>query len=144
MSATASREWEPQVGSDAVELRHSGKVHEPDRAGEAVQVKRVTQTLVITSDGARYSRAYLRPVSEGRYSDRSLVAATDDRVLCVRGRELLAEVARTATNLAGVERSKPEDVAAALAQLAAAGRDAYARFGQAMAAASRERQESGR
>lgn len=109
--------WEPREGEAVVDLRSTGRMHEPDRCGEVVTVKRVTDTLVITSDGEKYNRRHLTPHSEGRYSPRRLVSARDDRVLCVRGRKLLAEVARVAANLAAIDRRDPADIAGALAAL---------------------------
>lgn len=110
--------WEPREGDAAIELRHSGKTYEPDRISVPVTVHRVTATMVVTSDGERYNRATLKPVSEGRYSARTLVQPHDDRVLCVQGREVLTVLARTTGNLADVERTDPADVFAAVSQVA--------------------------
>jgi hypothetical protein len=109
--------WRPETGDKAVDLRSTGRSFEPDRCGETVTVYRITQTMVITSDGERYSRTHLKPISEGRYSPRQLVRADDDRVLCVRGRRLLAQVASVARNLADLDCKDPADISAALAQI---------------------------
>jgi hypothetical protein len=120
--------WEPQVGDDAIELRHSHGSTSHDRIGEPVKVHRITDTIVVTSDGERYGRAWLAPLSEGPYSSRRLVQPHDDRVLCVKGREVLAVLARTTDNLAKVERTDPADVFAALSQVAATASRAVASY----------------
>jgi hypothetical protein len=132
--------WEPREGEDVVDLRVNGRPNGvPDQCGPVVQVKTVTRTLVITSDGEKYSRNYLRPISEGRYSARQLVRATDDRVLCVRGRAVLDEMARTARNLADLPRTDPMDIMAALARLVAAAGDARSEYANSLTTASRYR-----
>jgi hypothetical protein len=136
--------WEPQVGDDAIELRHSGKVHEADRVSVPVTVQRVTATMVVTSDGERYSRATLKPISEGRYSARTLVPVTDDRVLCVRGREALAELARLTDNLARLDRANPIDFMGAFAQIQGAAEAARKAHVKAMLNATRAAQEAKR
>jgi hypothetical protein len=109
--------WEPREGEDVVDLRSTGKTYDVDRCGPVVQVKTITQTLVITTDGEKYNRLFLTPVSEGRYSSRQLVRASDDRVLCVQGRLTLEAVARVARNLADLPRTDPADITAALARV---------------------------
>lgn len=104
----------PQKGDAAVDYRHARGMVIRERVGEDVTVSNITQTMVITSDGERYNRGTLKPVSEGRYSDRELVPACDPRVLAVRARTELAEVARQVTNLAAIEHKTAEDVAGAL------------------------------
>lgn len=120
--------WEPQVGDDAIELRHSTRIHQLDGLSAPVVIRQITETIVVTSDGERYSRKSLTPISEGRYSDRTLVQPHDDRVLCVQGREVLAVLARTTDNLAKVERTDPADVFAALSQVAATASRAVAGY----------------
>jgi hypothetical protein len=107
-------QWQPRTGDNVVDLRSTGRIHDVDRCGPVVQVKTITQTLVITTDGERYSRSYLKPTSEGRYSSRQLVRADDDRVLCVRGRQVLRDVANMAQNLADLPRKDPADIVGAL------------------------------
>ncbi len=109
--------WQPRVGDDVVDLRSTGRAHDVDRCGPVVQVKTITETLVITTDGEKYSRNYLRPISEGRYSARQLVPARDDRVLCLRGRWHLDQVARVTRNLADLPRTDPADIIAAMNQI---------------------------
>ncbi len=137
-------QWEPQVGDLAVDLHRTGKVYDADRIGQTVTVKRVTETLVITSDGERYNRRHLVPVGHDRYAARKLVPANDDRVLCVRGRTHVAELARVVDNLARIDRKDPADHLAALAQIGAAAREAYAAFARELAEASRTEQASER
>lgn len=128
--------WQPKEGDPAAELLSTARPYDSDRVGEPVTVHRVTQTLVITSDGEKYSRNHLTPVSEGRYSNRQLVRANDDRVLCVRGRTLLAGVARVARNLADLDRRDPADITAALAQLVVTADDARRKYAALLAEAS--------
>jgi hypothetical protein len=137
MSRSAS--WSPQVGAECVDLRSGG----PTRAGmcgEVVTVKTVTDTIVVTSDGERYSRVHLAPISEGRHSDRRLVPAHDDRVLCVHGRRMLRDVAQLAANLSAIDRRDPADIVAALAQIATAATGARGRLLGLMQSASRKGQ----
>lgn len=120
--------WTPRRGDLCVDLRSSGNSWDPDRCGEEVTVKTVTETLVITSDGERYSRAHLTPISEGRYSSRKLVPAGDDRVLCVRGRTALRQVAQLANNLVGIDHKDPMAYVGALAEISRAAVEARADF----------------
>lgn len=132
----------PQVGDIATDLRRTGKVHEQDRCGSTVTVNRITETLVMTSDGERYNRAGLYPVSEGRHSPRRLVPASDPRVIVVKGREHLRVLARTTENLAKLDHKTPEDVIAAFAQIVlAAGVSRHAVI-ELMRQATRDEQES--
>lgn len=109
----------PQVGDPAVDYRYSRTAWDRERVSESLTVERVTQTMVVTSDGERYSRTHLHPISEGRHSDRTLVPATDLRVLAVRARDRLAEVAQATTNLSKLDHRTAEDVVAALANIVA-------------------------
>jgi hypothetical protein len=136
--------WLPQVGDDVVDLRQGSKAWDNDRAGSVVQVKTVTTSLVLTSDGEKYRAGGLYPIGEGLYSSRRLVAANDPRVLCIRGRDMIAEIARLADNLSKLDRKDPAEVSAALAQLAAKSGTVYQQFGRMMADASRQEREGGR
>jgi hypothetical protein len=114
---TAEREW-PQKGDSAVDLRTNGRAGgPPDRVSADLTVERVTATLVITSDGERYNRERLHPVSEGRYSDRELTRPTDPRVLAIRARLLLAGVAQRAERLNALEHKDAVEVMGALATI---------------------------
>lgn len=134
----------PQVGDPAVDFRRGRRSYERDRAGKDVTVSRLTQTMVITSDGERYNRGTLKPVSEGHYSDRELVPAYDPRVLAVRARDELAEVARQITNLAAIEHKTAEDVVGALAQAMGAANDGRRSVLALMREASAMEQEASR
>ena len=110
--------WEPAVGDDVVDLFVNGRPNgAPNRCGPVVQIKTITENLVITTEGEKYSRQHLTPLREGRYSARQLVRADDDRVLCVQGRIELDGVARTARNLADFPQTQPEDILSALTRL---------------------------
>jgi GTPase SAR1 family protein len=130
----------PQVGDPAVELRWA--MYGQDSCGKTTTVTRVTDTLVITSDGRRYNRKYLQRIGEFACSDRILVPATDPRVLAIKGREHLTALARTADNLARLDHKTPEDVVAALAQLIVAAGVSRNAVIALMAEASRTEQES--
>jgi hypothetical protein len=135
----------PQVGDLAVDLRTNGRPGGvPMRIGATVTVKAILTTIVLTSDGERYNRGSLKPVSEGRYSDRTLVPAGDDRVLIVKGREHLETLAGTVTNLAKLDHRKPEDIVQALAQIIVAAGLSRRAVIELMAGASRTEQESPR
>lgn len=135
----------PQVGDLAVDLWTNGRPNgKPDRAGDVVTVKDVLTTLVITSDGERYARIGLHPISEGRYSARKLVPATDPRVLVVRGRDHLTEMARLTDNLAKLDYKTPEDVVAALMRIVAATMASRNALIGLMRDATRSEQEGGR
>jgi hypothetical protein len=134
----------PQVGDKAVDLRAPAAAHKFGRCGDVVTVSRITQTLVITSDGERYNRERLHPVSEGRYSDRQLVPFGDPRVLVVLGREQLVGVAKLADNIAKLDHKAPEDVLAGLARIIMAASDARRRVIEIMREASKTEQESPR
>lgn len=129
-----AREWTPAVGDEVVDLFVNGRPNGvPNRCGPVVQIKTITQNLVFTTEGERYSRSHMKPVSEGRYSARELVRADDDRVLCVRGREVLASVARVAGNLADLPRTDPADITAALARLVVVADDGRRRYAAILA-----------
>jgi hypothetical protein len=134
----------PQVGDVAVDLRKAKYSYDQDRCGETITVKRITATMVITSDGGRYNRDRLHPVSEGRYSDRVLVPATDPRVLVIKGREHLTALAKMADNLARLDIKAPEDVVAAISQLITAAVVSRHAVIELMSEASRSAQESNR
>jgi hypothetical protein len=135
----------PQAGDLAVDLRTNGRANgRPDQVGQTVTVKNVLTTIVITSDGERYNRSTLKPITEGRYSGRQLVPASDNRVLVVRARSQLSEVAATAGNLAELDHRKPEDVVTALARISRAAYEAHRAVIDLMADASRTEQESPR
>lgn len=135
----------PQVGDRAVDLRTNGRPNgRPDRAGDVVTVKAITASMVLTSDGERYNRASLKPVSEGRYSDRQLVPPSDLRVLVVRGRAHLVEVARLADNISKLDHDAPEDILAGLARIIMAASDARRQVVEIMREASKTEQESPR
>jgi hypothetical protein len=139
---TANR-W-PQVGDEAVEFRAGARSWEQDSAGSVVRVKTITSTLVITSDGGKYNRDGLFPINEGRQSARRLVPAVDERVLCVRGRRQLGEVARQVENLSRIERKDPMEIVAAFAQIISTAADARREFISLTSAASKAEQESER
>jgi hypothetical protein len=132
----------PQVGDAAVDLRKTKGGR--NLCGEVVTVKDITTTLVITSDGERYNRARLHPASEGRYSDRELVPATDPRVLVVKSHEHLDAVAQLAVNLSRLDYRRPEDVVASLAQILGAAHMSWREVIALMREASRAEQESAR
>jgi hypothetical protein len=140
---TLANRW-PQRGDAAVEFRAAGRTWEADSIGTPTTIKTITTTLVITSDGARYNRDGLFPVSEGRQSARRLVPPADERVLCVQGRARLRELARQVANLADLERKDPMDIVAAFAQIIAATGQARSEFISLTAAASKAEQESDR
>lgn len=127
-------------GDAVVELRRAVRVGQQDEVGQPLTVAGVTQTLVIASNGERYRRSDLKPISEGRLSDRVLVPAGDDRVLIARGREKLRGLAATATNLVGVDYAAPADVMAALAQVVVAAQMRRKELGLLMAEATRRAQ----
>lgn len=134
----------PQVGDDAIELRHAHGSATHDRIGVPVTIKKITQTMVVTSNGERYNRDTLKPISEGRYSARTLVQPHDDRVLCVRGRESLEGLARLTSNLAKLEHTAPAEIFAALAQVVANASRDLNWFREQMRDASRAEQVSNR
>lgn len=136
--------WWPQVGDDAVEFRAAARTWDTDSIGTPTRIKSITQTLVITADGAKYNRDGLFPVSEGRQSARRLVPAGDPRVLCVQGRAKLREVARQVQNLADLERKDPMDIVGAFAQIVSAAAAARTEYIALTTAASRAEQESPR
>ncbi len=121
------RKW-PHRDAPAVELRISSRHSEPDRVGGPVVITDVTPTLVITSDGERYNRASLRPIREGRTSPRVLVPPTDNRVLCVEARKMLAELARVADNQAALGFTDPETYVGSLARMVVLSTDAHRRL----------------
>lgn len=126
--------WTPREGEDVVDLRVNGRPNGvPDKCGPVVQVKTITQTLVITTDGEKYSRNYLKPINEGRYSARQLVRADDDRVLCVQGQASLEKVARVARNLADLPHTDPMDILAAFARLVITAGDARTEYARLLA-----------
>lgn len=134
----------PQVGDRAVDLRKAKYSYDRDRCGATVTVSRITQTMVMTSDGERYNRERLHPVSEGRYSDRVLVPFGDPRVLVVLGRGHLAEVARLADNITKLDHKAPEDILAGLARIVMAASEARRQVVEIMREASKTEQESPR
>lgn len=140
---TVVNRW-PQVGDDAVEFRAAGRSWENDGIGTPTRVKTITQTLVITADGARYNRAGLFPVSEGRQSARQLVPTSDPRVLCAQGRAHLRDLARQVNNLADIERKDPMDIVGAFAQVVSAAAAARTEYIALTSAASKAEQESPR
>lgn len=107
--------WDPQKGDPCVE------VWDRSFAGPTIAatttVHQLTQTLVVTADGEKYNRQGLYPIRGGRYSDKQLRSAHDPKVLAIRARDHLREVARYADNLAKLDRRTPEDYMAALAQI---------------------------
>lgn len=134
----------PQIGDVAVDLRHSGKVGSQDRCGETVTVKRITQTMVITSNGEKYNRERLHPIHEGQYSDRELVPANDPRVLIIKGRQHLTTLADVARNLAEYDHRTPDDIVTALTQLVRAAMDSRTAVLGLIGEASRSEQASNR
>lgn len=137
---TVPGRW-PQPGDHAVEFRAAGRTWESDSIGQTTHVKTITQTLVITADGARYNRDGLFPVSEGRQSARRLVPPADVRVLCVQGRNRLRELAQHVGNLADLERKDPMDILAAFAQIIRATGAARSEFISLTTAASKAERE---
>jgi hypothetical protein len=135
----------PQVGDQAVDLRLAKRSYELNQCGDVVTVKAVMTTIVLTSDGERYNRASLKPVTEGRFSNRELVPFSDVRVLVVQARERLAEVATLADNLAKLpEHRTPEDILAGLARIIMAASEARRQVVEIMREASKTEQESPR
>ena len=140
---TLANRW-PQVGDAAVELYRAKRAGEADRASAPVTVRDITATLVITSDGEKYNRDRLFPVTEGRYSARVLLSTGDAQVLIAQGRALLRSVAQSTDNLAALDRRTPEDCVGALAAIITAAHNARAELLKLMADASRLEQESDR
>lgn len=122
--------WTPQVGDLAVDLRVGTFAR--DRVGETVTVETVTPTLVVTSNGYRYSRQTLRPVVQPT-SARELASVTDVRVLTARAREHLSGVATTAINLSTIGHRRPDEVLVALEQIIVAARVAHGAVSALMA-----------
>ncbi len=110
----------PQEGDRAVDYRAAARGDQLPRIGPVVTIDKITGTLIITSDGGRYRLSDHRPVAQGRFSDRQLIAATDDRVLVARGREMLAALAATVANLAKLDHTHSYEVLGALGEI---GRD---------------------
>jgi hypothetical protein len=122
-----------------VDLRVANRMHQIDQCGPVVQIKAILPTLIITADGERYSRSHMKPASEGRYSARELVRADDDRVLCVRGRQHLTDVARVAANLADLPRTDPMDIVAALTRIVAFANEARKEYAAVLAGQPEEK-----
>lgn len=131
----------PQAGDACVDLRSAARSWDRDAIGGETTVKTVTQTLVITATGAKYHRSTLTPVNEGPHSARHLVRPTDDRVLCVRGRLMLADIASRVENLANLHHKDPAEYISAFAQVIAEGAEARKDFLALTRAASKERDE---
>lgn len=140
---TITGRW-PQVGDDAVEFRAAARTWDTDSIGTPTRIKSITQTLVITTDGAKYNRDGLFPTNEGRQSARRLVPTADPRVLCVQGRVKLREVARQVQNLADLDRKDPMDIVAAFAQIVSAAASARTEYIALTRDASKAEQESER
>jgi hypothetical protein len=130
-------QWIPQVGDLAVDLRVG--TFERDRLGKAITVTKVTPSLVTTSDGERYNRFSLRPVTQPT-SARELASVTDVRVLTARGREHLSGVAETARNLSTVPLRRPDEALVALEQIIMAAKVAHHAVSELMAEADYRKQ----
>jgi hypothetical protein len=117
-------QWIPQKGDLAVDLRVGEFTFAKDQVGETVTVTKVTPSLVTTSDGERYNRFSLRPVTQPT-SARELASVTDVRVLTARAHDHLAAVANTARNLSTVPLRRPDEVLIALEQIIMAAKVAH-------------------
>jgi hypothetical protein len=115
-------QWIPQVGDLAIDLRVG--TFAKDRLGKTVTVTKVTPSLVTTSDGERYNRFSLRPVTQPS-SARELASVTDVRVLTVQGCGHLSEVAEVARNLSTIGHRRPDEVLVALEQIIMAAKVAH-------------------
>jgi hypothetical protein len=140
---TLANRW-PQVGDLAVDLTISHGRGQHDRASRTKHIRDVTDTLVITADGAKYNRESLTPLGQGSGSARRLVPPGDARVLAARGREHLAELASLAANLSDLNYRMPEEVIAALARVITTAHESRVALAALMAEASRAEQESDR
>lgn len=88
----------------------------PPRVGVTTHIVNVTDRLIVTADGGRYSRTTLWPTN-GRNLRRTLHSADDPIVVVARIREHVTALARMASNLAMLEWTKPEQVVTALDQI---------------------------
>jgi hypothetical protein len=140
---TTGNRW-PQVGDLAVDYQVPGSAVDHPRAGDTVSIREITSTLIITSDHRKYDRRWMAPLNEGRYSARTLIPATDRRVLTARGRTHLFELARLVENLALIDYRAPEGVVAALAQIMTTANESRVALVALMAEASRAERESNR
>jgi hypothetical protein len=129
--------WDPQVGDFAVDLKV--RTFERDRLGRIVTVRQVTPTLVVTSDGERYNRKTMRPVTQP-ISARELASPTDVRVLTAQSREHLSGVAETARNLSIVPLRQPYEALLALEQIIMAAKIAHGAVSELMAEADYRKQ----
>lgn len=111
--------------------------------GAVTEIGRITDTLIITCDGGRYSRQTLRPAG-GRGPRTTLHSAHSDEAVTARALQHLVAVSRQAGNLAALEHKTPENVCAALAQLSRAVSDSHSAIRDLMAEASKANQESRR
>lgn len=114
----------------------------PPVLGDTVHIERVTETLILTSDGGRYSRKHLHPVAWKGWRPRlQLRSAYDDTVMVIRAQQHLAEIGKRAENLAKLDRKVTTDVLADLALIERAAHDARKAVIDLMTAADRAQQE---
>lgn len=133
-------EW-PRKGDSCVDLRVAARSWDSDSIGPEMTVHAVTTTVVITNTGAKYHRAGLTPINEGPQSARRLVSSTDPRVLCIRGRRLMADLANRVENLSRMTRTDPADVIGDFSKIITAVAEARGEYIALTSAATQREQE---
>ena len=106
-------------------------------------VAKITPTLIITDDDRKWT-ANRWPLLGGRNSGRRLASAHEPMALTLRAQALLRAASVQADNLASLDRSTPEQVAADLAIVARAVAEAHREVLGMMRVASRASQSSER